>query len=382
MIIHICIDSIFNGYIIDHFEKVNKGKNRYIIISEDKELFFKREKEIEIFNKNEVLLLLKREKYFIIHSLLKKEPIWFASQFYAQHKVAWFSWGGDIPVSNVEINYEPLSLIEFKKDQKKITIKDRLYGLLALLPFVNKWYYFFRVGEHHPKYQKEKALSNIDLFSTVLPAEKKDVESLVYFRAKYMWFNYGTLNYIMGDFFGANVPLKKGVFVGHSGYFESNHLDSFEIINQMKLGMEIYCPLAYGNNHCIQIIMERGLELFGEKINFQREVLDQSAYVKLLTSNHILIMNTIQQQGVGNLLICIYLGMKVFLNPKGYLFEFCTSLGLKVYNLKEDFTEIEIEHFLERNYVIHNREILEKVYSEDDVEKRTKLIIEELKTLK
>ena len=377
-LIHICRDSVFNDLIINHFEDLFPGKGRYILIDNLGEVSFHRPKKLEVLTRFQALKLLDDNRFFILHSLLNPSNIWFSAQFKSKHRVAWFSWGGDLPVENLQINYEPISYQEFVNQTGKINGKEYLYKMLSFLPFIHKWYYFFRTKEHHLKYLKEMGLKKIDIVSTVLPAERILLDKIKGFRAEYIWFNYGHLEYILGNFYSGEYSLGKGIYIGHSGFFENNHLDAFETISKSDLNMSIYCPLAYGDPNCVDVIMKKGTSLFGNAIEFQTNIVGLDEYHKLLIKNHVMILNTIQQQGVGNLLIGLYLGMKVFLNKKGMLYSYCKSINLIVCGLEDEFSLDNISEKLEYSKVEHNRKILKDIYSKENVCNRTKYLIHKL----
>lgn len=104
----------------------------------------------------------------------------------------------------------------------------------------------------------------------------------------------------------------------HSGSTECNTLEVLEKLKKYKdCNLEIYAPLAYGNENYIEKVIEEGKKIFGDKFIPIKELMPFDKYNKYLSSLDILINNSTIQQGLGNINLAFYNGVKVFLNIKG-----------------------------------------------------------------
>jgi dTDP-N-acetylfucosamine:lipid II N-acetylfucosaminyltransferase len=113
------------------------------------------------------------------------------------------------------------------------------------------------------------------------------------------------------------VPDKSAVPViqiGNSGNPTNEHLEVFEWIRLIgNREFRLCCPLSYGNRDYIGQVIQRGTELFGDRFTPLTELLPASAYNLHLAGLDTLILNHRRHQGFGNVLIALYLGIKVYL---------------------------------------------------------------------
>lgn len=382
-VIHICTDSVFSQHIVDLFEKVNSGANEYWQIYEGEDLVFPKHTAIEYLSKKEFKLKILTKKYFWMHSLYANN-LW-ACSILKGKKIMWSSWGGDMVGNHNyytgEYNLEPKTLFFFNNKHPKpvkIGAKQHIYKQLDKIPFLNKWYYYLRNGEHLRKFQWRYAYPNIDFVSTVLPNEKIFLDKLEGLQAQFLWFNYSYVRFLLGDSFGKNHELGTGVVVGHSAHETSNHLDAFEVLEENKITDPLYLPLAYGARMYVDYLKEVGIAKFGNQIHFLETPIPLDQYVDTIAKNHVFIFNSKKQEAIGNLITALYLGMKVFLNEKGMVYTFCKEHKLIVFSVQNDLSQNEIDLRLTKEEIDYNRQVLEDVWGEKVVEKRCLDILNQL----
>ncbi|PIB36604.1 hypothetical protein BFP72_14940 [Reichenbachiella sp. 5M10] len=375
-IVHVCNDSLFNEFIIDQFEQVNPSQNIYLVLTEKigSPLKFSHPK-ITTLTRKEVKKFVFNNSIFILHSLFHSN-LWFLSVLPKRKTIAWFSWGADLNYlgsNNDETkNLEPITL---QHQQKLSSIKNKFYALLERHTHIHKWFYFLRNGNHHPLHIKAKSLSKVDFISTVLPQERPLLNHLKTLKATYVEYNYGYIDHLIRGYSAERDQLSKGVYVGHASFYSNNQIDVLHKLHSIAYNGDILCPISYGEKECANVIKDLNKQLFDNRINTLSTIIPYLEFTKLLASNHVMVLNTIHQQGVGNLLMGLYMGMKVFLNEKGLLFMYCKSLGLKVYSFQKDFNSTTIEDLQEMDLTIKNRKILDHVLSKKVVLQKTLNIV-------
>lgn len=369
MILHICIDSLFNDLIIEQFEKVAPNENKYITLSEDKITKFEFSDQVDIISKKQFLDIYNEFSIVWIHCL-SDENLW-ACSLLVDHIVMWSSWGGDQKGRHDFLQekntYEPFTIKHI------YTGKDRFKLYIKQFSLIQKIYSGLNTSPINNLELLKESYKNINFMSTVLLSEQRNIENLPELNSQYQWFNYVHLKMIVKRYYNEEVKLEKGIVVGNSASSTQNHIDTFYRIKAERINRKVFCPVSYGNEKYRKLITTKANELL-ENVEFQTSNLSLDDYLDKFAEHHVLILNCKIQQALGNLLTGVYIGMKVFLNKKGLLYEFCKEVGLVVYAL-EELNKKEVEDFLPQNIIHFNRNKLEEVFGEEVVFNRTKGII-------
>jgi dTDP-N-acetylfucosamine:lipid II N-acetylfucosaminyltransferase len=210
-------------------------------------------------------------------------------------KYIWCVWGHDL--------YTNHGKTEGTKEYIKLFI--RKFGDL-LINIESRWYRGVGIGFKYDSLEIKKRFKNkLDIFMCPYPSgtKIKDIDSI-----------------IMEQNNNNNNTKKIKIMVGHSAHQYLNHFDILKKLSAYKdENIMISLPLIYGNEKYASEVEEYALELFGDKVEVLKERLDKHDYIRYLKSVDIAIMDQIHQTGLGNLNYFMYLGKKVFLNPKGIL---------------------------------------------------------------
>lgn len=167
---------------------------------------------------------------------------------------------------------------------------------------------------------------------------------------------------------GNDLSLKElgpNIIVGHSASPTCNHVEVFKWLSKLNIGSrKVIVPLSYNSKENATYVDRRGKALLGDNFNpiFDYMPLDQ--YNKLLESASFFIYDNYRQEAVGNILVALYIGGKVFLNKRNPLLTFYKSLGLTIFDESVLLSEKGFEPLLKED-VMRNREILLKVYSRE-----------------
>ena len=291
-------------------------------------------------------------------------------------KFAWLGWGYDY-YCYIYKNEDALLLpqtLPLKKECRKKSLTDYFHQVKLVKKLARKLIDLAF---------KNKALKRIGSFSPVLSEEHKLVEKagLIAHLPPLMPWNYGSLEEsLVKKFIGERVN-GDAILLGNSASFTNNHLEAFELIkkNEDVIGShsKIVAPLSYGDECYKKAMLQQGALRFGKRFYPVVDFMAIDDYVSLLKQCGFAIMNHKRQQAVGNIVIMLYLGARVFLreeNPTyqmlkndGAILNSITELEKQPGLLKTPLTEEEIQT---------NIKTLYKHWSKQSTDVKTKNLVE------
>jgi hypothetical protein len=98
---------------------------------------------------------------------------------------------------------------------------------------------------------------------------------------------------------------------------------------------KILCPLSYGNTAYGDLVGAFGSRTYGESFVPLRTYLSTVAYVDALRSCSIAAMNHVRQQGLGNIIMMLWNGARIFLNHESPVISELGSLGIKTFDIRD-----------------------------------------------
>lgn len=159
---------------------------------------------------------------------------------------------------------------------------------------------------------------------------------------------------------------KGRIVLGNSATDSNRHLAMFDLLKHMETeGLELYCPLSYGNAAYRQQVIERGRELFGERFHPMTQYMAFEEYIRFLCSCSVGIYYNNRQQALGNINRILGMGKKVFL-PE-ILRAYYEEYGFITFR-SEDLAGYSTEELL--------------YFSEQDRQHNLKCVIEQKKAMK
>ncbi|WP_373332389.1 TDP-N-acetylfucosamine:lipid II N-acetylfucosaminyltransferase [Thiopseudomonas alkaliphila] len=361
-IIHIINEVKFSKMAAKAFDAVYPDANYYVSFSREKLNFnvlkFTHYPRFFVFFKVLIKYLLKAD-VVVFHSIGPKELLLLRA-ISKKTKVIWIGWGYDYyDIINVQLlKQETLKLLSSSEN------KENFGGVV--LDF-----FLFEI-----KKRKSKWINRVDIFSPVIFEDFKLVKKeLPEMKAKYVSWNYGTLedDHIRG--FEDKKINGSNILLGNSASDTNNHLDAFEYINNLNFdGRKVIVPLSYGDIEYRDIIIREGNKLFPRNFLPLTDFMPIDEYTTILQSCSIVIMNHLRQQALGNIVIALYMGAKVFLDERNPIYDFFIEQGAFIYKLEQ--LEMEFEDKLLIEQVMHNREVLKSYWSRDVILDKTKKIVE------
>ena len=358
-VLHISKDEKFIDSAYRWSEKNRPSLSKFWIISDTKNLKYIKETPCEIYSTKELLFKAcrrKAENYdaVILHNLDLKKII-FVLLCSKKIKFIWVGLGTDYYkyiYKSREQTLLPLTRIIYKQNYNEVRekIKQIFYQSFIIKKAINKITYFAPVVEYE--------------YNLIKNNNK-------WFKPKFVDFNYGTGKIKNNESLTKNYNLGDSILIGNSATYENNHLDFFEKIKDYKLvENEIICPLSYGRNEYRDIILESGEKYFSNKFNGITEFLKLEDYKAMIADCSIVVMNHIRQQAVGNIMIMISMGAKIYLRKENYLFNFFQRSGYKVFAIEDIKDEKDFLRKLTKEEVEHNKNTMRDLYTIDKFEKK------------
>jgi len=124
--------------------------------------------------------------------------------------------------------------------------------------------------------------------------------------------------------------------VGNSACVFNEHDEIFKTLTLFKdKNIKIYCPLSYGDKKNAEEVAKRGKELFGDKFIPLLDFLPFDEYLKILVKIDIAIFNHNRHQAMGNIVVLLGLGKKVYIRNNITTWRYFEEKRIKVYNIKD-----------------------------------------------
>ena len=335
-ILHIATDDKFLDHAFPVFENVYPGANDVVVFSPKTPLKYVKltphyieTKRSGFFYKKPKLGRDFYRKYdlVIFHSLTVSTFPELAS-IPEDTPTVWLGWGVDYYEDL--LGHIPLYLDTTKKIHSNLIAGKPKRRVAKLVKGV--------VRTFRPKGRKIKGIENITLFSPVLPEEYGMVKGSRKWRRfpKFASWNYGTMedNLIKG--FEGEVVTGSAILVGNSATYTGNHAEALDLIH--KLGVndrEVVAPLSYGDPQLAKELTSLGQEYFSDNFEPLMDFMPVQDYVAIIKKCGYVIMNHVRQQAVGNIVIMLYLGARVFVRQENPVYDFFKNSGVVISTVQE-----------------------------------------------
>lgn len=380
MILHISDDEKFIDNAIELFETVNPKKNLFLINHDlkDSPLKFIKSKEVTIYpfgSKEYSKVLLNNFDSIIFHNLYLDYKLEILNKLDINDNIHWMCWGADLynipQLSSAQ--YLPLTkkLINNQKTLKQIFV-DKFE---ELSPGIYNKYYQARFNSMSSFFKFKNLTEKIKSVSTVVDSEFNLIKKYLNPKISYIPFRYGSLNQFCKGINSSEFCDGENILIGNSASYTNNHLDAFDFIKKNNLG-KIYAPLSYGDNNYAEIIKKNGYEKFGVHFCPISDFLELSEYNKILKNCNNVIINSMRQQAVGNIIVSLWLGAKVFLQKENPVFKSFERNGIRLFDI-EKFNKIKNES-INNEFIFQNRYYLSMLYSQESIYKTTDKLVSKL----
>ena len=220
------------------------------------------------------------------------------------------------------------------------------------------------------------AVSRVDYFSGVFPTEYDMVKQQPFFLAKQILFNYNTKKGVFTES-GINRdlhPIGNTIQVGNSANKLGNHRNTFWRLRHVELGKrKVFTPLSYGGDPLyVSTVCKMGKRMFGDNFVPLIDFMPYDEYTKMTKSVSVAIHNIIQQAAVGNILLNLWNGAKVFLPEESIGYQYFKSLGFRIFSIERELNQENIDTRLDDKDIIDNRTLIIRYYSFDAIKEKVR----------
>jgi hypothetical protein len=291
--------------------------------------------------------------YPFLQLLLKKFP---------KVKVYWALWSSELyELPHLSINhYQPFSKNYVEKQR---TLFQKIKDFPIIGKFVLDLSYLSGIKKNYLK-DLFKSYQQIDFFCTFLPSDFKSFQQITLNKtAGYVPFAYLSLEHILPGLNNFNSTGDK-IMIGHSSSPAGNHYEIIQLLSNLNKSFSIFLPLAYGDINYGYLIENEARNKFSD-LDVQRDKLELSAYYQKLKEVAWAIINVKVQQGLGNIIALIWMGVKVFLDEDSSTYKDFKAWGIIIFTIQHDLTLEQLSNKLTEKEIENNKAIIFKVCNEE-----------------
>ena len=367
-IAHIINDEKFPDAAHSAFEAVFPCQNVFIIFSNQKSLKFIKRISPKIYSPFYLYSRFFIQKIthadIVVFHGMDRNKLRILRALPKNTKTIWLGWGYDYyDLTELPLHKEKTTeVVSTAKTTAKTTAKAQLKTLIKKLI--------------KPEPNKKKLINKVNVFSPVLYEDFELVKKAIpNFTPKYASWNYGTLEDDLIRGFEGKTITGNNILLGNSASYTNNHLDAFDSLSALDLnGKKIITPLSYGDIDYRNLIVSEGHKKFGDTFVPLIDFMPIDEYIAVLQSCSIVVMNHLRQQALGNIVIALYLGAKVFLDKRNPIYQFFIKNDAYIYCLEE--LEAQMQENLTGEQIDRNRRVLQNYWSRDVILQKTKNIVD------
>lgn len=345
---------------INNFEEVFPGENKWIILNTTGKDYVQNHRNVVKCNPDskcfwENLGKISQYDKIIIH-YLSSDIARFICKI-SHPSIYWIEWGGDL--YNGLLSRRGFQLYYDKDIEWKILGHRMPKFLFNMYWGINSWKsnkLFMRAIKKIRYFVPDSMYDEYPLLMNYYP----ELNHL-----QYRGFFYYPIDEVLGENYNSRYSKDKNIIVGNSASLTGNHSEVFQLLSNLDLfNRKVIVPLSYGPKLYVDYVVERGEKLLQDRFEPIVNYMSLQDYNTLLESANIFIYNNYRQEAVGNILVALYLGGKVFLNKRNPLLKFYKSIGLHLFEI-DDLYAPDAFASLSSDSIEENRSLLMKTYSRE-----------------
>lgn len=244
-------------------------------------------------------------------------------------RLVWLGWGGDYYDYHRFPQFEPATGELAARDRRLALADPRTWGgsLRRLAVRLTNLDVLLRPG---------RLFRRVAVFATLVPRDFELIREAVgdpmpVFRP-YSF-------YSVEDLPGAEATepgTARNVLLGNSATWTNNHLEVLRALpSPLPLGTRVITPLTYGDARCRRRVLKEGRARLGESFVPLLGHLPFDEYRRLTAGCGCLVLNHRRQQAVGNVLLMMRQGARIYLNAGSPLTGHLRSLGFILFTTDE-----------------------------------------------
>ena len=156
------------------------------------------------------------------------------------------------------------------------------------------------------------------------------------------------------------------IMIGHCSSPDGNHYEVIEKISSICRDYPIFIPLSYGDMEYGSLI-KKAAHFYFDHVEILEKTLDKSVYYRKLSEVGWAIINVKVQQGVGNIIGLLCMGVKVFLNKNSSIYIDFSNWGVIIFNIQDHLNKNELETKLSQDDINCNKKIMLDIFGEKKV---------------
>lgn len=369
MKLHLVNDEKIINRTIDVFEEVFPGENLFVVTNRTSSFKWVRKGQ-NVLSRTE--FLQHRHEYLFseiyIHLLNKRKMDIIKKMDVRDVTVYWIIWGLDL--YNKLLSPKGFRMI----DPTSSYYRKKYWQTLLWKPF-NQWKQR-RNAEKTVRFIAQK----VDYIVT--DTTENDYQYLVRY---YPWmkmkpwkdFFYYPLDVILGQELMASEVRGNSIMIGNSASGTNNHEYVMRILSQFEIGSRsVVVPLSYsGRKGYVDSVVKSGEKLLGKNFVPLLDFMPLAEYNNLQMDISVALFGNWRQEAIGNIIVALYLGAKVFLSSLNPVYQWAQSHGLVVFEL-EKLSQQDLDTPLPIEERQKNRQILLSLYTKDRMYKLIKALPE------
>ncbi|TKS56988.1 TDP-N-acetylfucosamine:lipid II N-acetylfucosaminyltransferase [Mesohalobacter halotolerans] len=367
-LIHIATDEKFINNAYWQFEQALPSQNLFYILvnttNSEQLKYLKLEEHMVLIknNLNNVRIFLKKiEKYehFIFHGLGYTQSVIFNRLPRGSFR-CWILFGAEFYQNSYLFNSRKLlghrTNLLFRKETSRISVFKNLF---------RNSYYKIKNKTKNPGLEIKDAIESADFLGLLYKDEFNFIKSKVNNKTlQYFKFSYYPIEKMLND--TEKFVSGDNILLGNSASYTNNHLDVIDLLSKLNItNKKIICPLSYGNELYAEKIRLEGQLKLKDSFKALVDFMPLQEYNLYLEKCGFVIMNHYRQQAVGNVMVMLWMGAKVFLDERNTLYHYLKRLNIYVFSVKLDLNENELSSILTRDQQLHNRKILLQEIGQD-----------------
>lgn len=352
MNLHLLWDEKITPRIIKTFEEVFPGENKYVFWYNkfNKQHFVREDYNCYVIrgDKNYPSIDYSRISKVIIHGLDIKKINYVIKYLPKNIPVFWILWGAEL--YNQVLSKRGYEL--YYKNQPPLSLRAKIRRLIERFGIYSySEIKFFKLFNQR-RVTMVCAPNEFELIRKYYPKETLTLLN----EPNYFYY---PIDEILGDKLKNAKAEGDIILVGNSASWTNNHEYVFDYLKNLDIkGKKIVTPLSYGgNDNYINNIVSKGHLYFEDSFKPLLKFLPLEEYNALMANSVVCIYGSWRQEAMGNIVIALYLGSKVFLSERNPLYEEFKRKGLVVFKL-EDIDQKSLDATLDSEEKRINREIL------------------------
>jgi len=126
------------------------------------------------------------------------------------------------------------------------------------------------------------------------------------------------------------------ILLGNSRSPFNNHLDMLQLLEKCQFNNQVTVPFNYGSGKNYAAALKKRAGNMNVNVVFLEQFMAYPEYIKVINSHCAAIYNSHRQLALGNIMICIVCGLKIYLSTKNPLLAWLSNNDFRVYSIETD----------------------------------------------